>query len=126
MLPRTAFAALAVSLLLAAGCATPPPAHFTRLWLQGETGVPVIGTSTEDGVLVVAEPQYAVGTTFEIQFPFGNSLVRDWGRIDRLNDNLAIVRPITARLREGRIATSLPQPGEQLYLALRDELDEPL
>ncbi len=118
--------ALAASLLLAAGCASSPPSHFTRLWPEGTTGTPLIGTSTEDGVLMIAEPGYAVGKMFEIQFPVGNSLVRDWGRIDRLNDNLAVVHPISSRLREGRIATSLPQPGEQIFLALRDEQDEPL
>jgi hypothetical protein len=123
---RACLPALVLSLLPLAGCASPTPSHYTRLWLQGETGEPIVGTSTEDGVLLIAEPGYAVGTSFEIQFPVGNSLVRDWGRIDRLNDNLAVVRPVTARLREGRIATSLPQPGEQVYLALRDELDEPL
>jgi len=126
MLAPARLLALAVSLLLVAGCATPPPEHFTRVWLEGQTGTPIIGTSTEDGVLLLAEPNYAVGTMFDIQFPFGNSLVRDWGRIDRLNDNLVILRPLSSRLREGRIATSLPQPGEQVYLALRDDEDQPL
>lgn len=109
--------------LAAAACAS-PPSHFTRLWPEGRTGSPVIGTSTEDGVLLLSHPDYKVGDRFEIQFPVGNSLVRDWGRLDRINENLAVVRP-QARLLEGRIATALPLPDEKLYLALRDENDEP-
>jgi hypothetical protein len=91
----------------------------------GRSGAPIIGTATEGGVLLLSQPEFRVGDRFEIQFPIGNSLVRDWGRIDRVNDNLAVVRPLTARVLEGRIATELPQPGETIYLALRDKRDEP-
>jgi hypothetical protein len=111
---------------LLAGCSTAPPQHFTRLWVEGRTGLPTVGTSTEDGVLVLAEPEWKVGDQFEIQFPYGNSLVADHGRIDRLNDTIAIVTPLTSRLREGRFAAELPVEGEPLYVALRDENDEPL
>src|SRR5580765_5515718 len=107
----------------APGCAS-PPSHFTRLWPEGQTGVALTGLSTEDGVLVFAAPDFEVGQIFEIQFPVGNSLVRDWGRIDRLNDTFAVIHPITARLKEGRVATELPKPGEQIYLALRDVQDK--
>jgi hypothetical protein len=111
--------------LLAAACASPPPSHFTRLWPEGTTGSPIIGTSTEDGILLLSRPDFRVGDRFELQFPVGNSLVRDWARIDRVNDNLAVARPLTARIVEGRIATELPQPDEKIFLALRDEDDEP-
>jgi hypothetical protein len=119
----------ALALSLAAGataCSTAPPEHFTRLWVEGRTGVPFVGTSTEDGVLVLAQPDWQVGDVFEIQFPIGNSLVVDKGRIDRLNDTLAVVRPLTARLKEGRFAGELPVTDEPLYVALRDERDEPV
>jgi hypothetical protein len=112
-------------LALLAGC-TSPPETYTRLWIEGRTGVPSIGTSTEDGVLVLAQPEWKIGDRFEIQFPIGNSLVVDKGRIDRLNDTVAVIKPLSSRLREGRFAASLPEPGEQLYVALRNELDEPL
>jgi hypothetical protein len=102
------------------------PSHYTRLWPTGRTGLPLIGTSTEDGVVILTTPGLALGDQYEIQFPHGNSVVVDWGVIDRLNDVLAVVRPQTAVLREGRLATSPPTPDEQLYLSLRDELDEPV
>jgi hypothetical protein len=121
-IPTRALLALAVVFL--AACAS-PPSHLTRLWPEGGTGEPILGLSTEDGVLVLAEPQWQVGDVFEIHFPVGNSLVRDWGRLDRRNDDLVIIRPITARLLEGRFATALPDRYEPLYLALRDLEDEP-
>ncbi len=103
-----------------------PPSHLTRLWPKGELGEPVLGVSTEDGVLILSEPSYSVGQLFEIRFRVGDSLVVDWGRIDRLNDYLAVVRPLYAKLAEGRIAQSLPLAHETVYLAVRDERDEPL
>lgn len=124
-MPRPRLVVL-LALALAAGCATPPPQHFTRLWPEGGTGTPIVGTSTEDGVVLLARPEWSVGDLVEIQFPYGNSLVVDKGRVDRLNDTLAVVRPLTARLREGRFAAELPLPEEPLYVALRDGLDEPL
>ena len=118
---------LGLFVLCLAGCAsTPPPEHYTRLWSEGRTGAPLIGTSTEDGVVILTTPGLALGDRYEIQFPFGNSLVVDWGEIDRLNDVLAVVRPRTAVLAEGRIASSPPTDTEQLYLALRDERDRPV
>jgi hypothetical protein len=117
---------VATALALAAAACTSPPEHFTRVWMEGTTGEPFIGTSTEDGVLLLAQPEWQLGDILEIQFPFGNSLVIDKGRIDRLNDTLAIVRPLTARLREGRFAASLPLPGEELFVALRDDQDDPV
>jgi|KBSSwiStaDraftv2_1062776.scaffolds.fasta_scaffold200772_2 hypothetical protein len=126
-MPRPRALPLVLLALCAAACSsTPDPQHFTRLWPDGKTGVPFIGTSTEDGVLVLAKPEWQVGDLLEIQFPFGNSLVVDKGRIDRLNDTLAVVHPLTARLREGRFAAELPLPGEEIYVALRDENDEPV
>ena len=121
--PRLRFLLLVA---LAGACNAVTPEHFTRLWLEGRTGVPLVGTSTEDGVVVLAQPDWKVGDLLEIQFPFGNSLVVDKGRIDRLNDTLAVVRPLTARLREGRFAAELPVAGEALFVALRDEDDEPV
>jgi len=112
-------------LAMLAGCSVTPPEHFTRLWVEGRTGLPSVGTSTEDGVLVLAEPDWKVGDSFEIQFPYGNSLVVDKGRIDRLNDTMAVVLPSSSRLREGRFAGELPVEGEPLWVALRDERDEP-
>ncbi|MBM3986076.1 MAG: hypothetical protein FJ296_10390 [Planctomycetes bacterium] len=124
--PRTRLALSVLLALLACACSsTPTPEHFTRLWVEGRTGQPLIGTSTEDGVVVLAQPDWKVGDLFEIQFPVGNSLVVDKGRIDRLNDTLAVIRPLTARLREGRFAAELPVPGEELYVALRNERDKP-
>lgn len=112
-------------LLTVSACASPPPSHLTRLWPQGTTGTPLLGISTEDGVLALAHPEWAVGDLFEIHFPVGNSYVRDWGRLDRRNDDLAIIRPVSSRLLEGRFATELLGPYEVLYLALRDEADGP-
>ncbi|MGQ0553462.1 MAG: hypothetical protein ACT4PU_09620 [Planctomycetota bacterium] len=123
LLPCLALFAL---LTLLAGCAGPPPSHYTRLWPEGKTGLPMIGLSTEDGVLVLASQEFKIGDRFEIQFPVGNSLVRDWGQLERSNEHLAVVRPLTAVLREGRLARALPQPGEQIYLALRSKRDEPV
>jgi hypothetical protein len=126
-MPRLrALPVLLLALFAAGCCSTPDPQHFTRLWPDGQTGVPIIGTSTEDGVLVLAQPQWKVGDRLEIQFPIGNSLVVDKGRIDRINDTLAVVSPLTARLSEGRFAAELPLPGEEIFVALRDENDEPV
>ncbi|MHC4846661.1 MAG: hypothetical protein ACYTCU_10945 [Planctomycetota bacterium] len=112
--------------LLAAACATPEaPSHFTRLWPEGTTGSPIIGTSTEDGILLLSRPEFRVGDRFELQFPVGNSLVRDWARLDRVNDNLAVARPLTARIVEGRIARELPRPDDKIFLAVRNQDDEP-
>jgi hypothetical protein len=123
--PGVAWGVLALALGLA-GCSSPAlPSHYTRLWPAGRTGQPLVGTSTEDGVVILSTPGLALGDRYEIQFPFGNSVVADWGLVDRLNDVLAVVRPQTAVLREGRIASSPPTPDEQLYLALRDDRDEP-
>ncbi len=123
-MPRLLLAALA---LVALGCAAPaPPSHLTRLWPEGHTGAPLLGLSTEDGVVTLAMPDAHVDDVWEIQFPVGNSFVRDWGRVDRINDTLMVIRPITARLLEGRFATRLPERGETLYVALRDAADEPV
>lgn len=121
--PRLA-PALLLGCLLVTGCIG-PPSHLTRVWPEGGTGEPLLGLSTEDGVLLLAEPQWQVGDLFELHFPVGNSHVRDWGRLDRRNDDLAVVRPISSRLREGRFATTLPDPEAPLYLALRDADDDP-
>src|SRR6185436_13712076 len=94
---------------LLAGCSSPPE-NFTRLWIEGHTGLPLVGTSTEDGVLMLAEPEWKIGDRFEIQFPIGNSLVADKGRIDRLNDTVAVIKPLTSRLLEGRFAAFVPEP----------------
>jgi len=110
---------------IGAGC-TSPPSHLTRLWPGGRTGEPLLGLSTEFGIVLLTEPHYRVGDVFEVHFPFGNSVVRDWARIDRINDTLSIAVPITANVLEGRIATELPRPEEPVYLAMRDEDDEPV
>jgi len=120
---RTLFV-LAVALLTA--CASPPPSHLTRIWPKGHTDDPVLGLSTEEGVLVLVQPEWQVGDLFELHFPVGNSLVRDWGRLDRRNDDLAVIQPITSRLMEGRFATALPSSEEILYLAQRSAQDEPV
>lgn len=129
-IPRAAARALllsGVALLAAATTAcSETPTHFTRLWVQGRTGIPAIGVSTEAGVLTLSEPDWKPGDRFDLQFPYGNSLVNDLGVINRMNETITIVFPATARLARGRFATSLPAPQEQLYLALRDELDEPV
>jgi hypothetical protein len=117
---------LAALLLLTVAACSAPPSHFTRLWPKDATGEPLIGLSTEEGVVMVRTDGFAVGDLLEIQFPVGNSLVRDWGRVDRLNESLMVVQPLTARLQRGRLAQSFPKPEEQLYLALRDDEDEPL
>lgn len=113
---------LILTLALAA-CAS-PPSHFTRIWPEGDTGVPLHGLSTEDGVLILADPHLAVGDRFRFQFPVGNSVVEDWAVLDRRNDDLAILRPLTSRLHEGRFATVAPTPDEPFYLALRTPEDE--
>lgn len=125
-MPATVCARSLPFLLLAvlAACSA-PPSHMTRLWPAGETGEPLLGLSTEAGVLLLADPRHRVGDLFDIQFPVGNSVVREWGRLDRMNDDLAVVVPLTARLLEGRLASSVPAPHEQLYLALRDDRDDP-
>lgn len=109
--------------LIVTACAG-PTSHFTRLWREGQTGAPIIGLSTEDGVLILAETSLAVGDRFRLQFPVGNSLVEDWAVLDRRNDDLAIVRPLSSRLHEGRFATTVPTADESFYLALRDRNDE--
>ncbi len=123
--PHRLLAALA--LLLACGaCRSPvPPAnHLTRLWPVGETGTPLLGVSTEDGIVMLSDPQYTVGDVFDIQFPYGNSMVRDRGVVDRLNDNVAVVRPLSARLLEGRFSDRPPMAADALFLALRSDADE--
>lgn len=100
--------------------------HFTRLWPANQGGDPFIGLSTEDGILLLTRPGFRVGDIFDIHFPIGNSTVRDWGQLDRFNENLAVVRPLTARQSEGRFAASAPAPGETLFVALRDGDDDPV
>jgi hypothetical protein len=123
---RVAAALLLATALAAAqtGCSS-PPSHFTRLWVQGHTGAPAIGVSTEGGILTLSSPGWKVGDRFDLQFPHGNSLVNDVGIVDRLNETVTIILPATARLSQGRFADSLPSPEETLYLAVRDEWDEP-
>jgi len=112
--------------LMCGGCASPPPPanHLTRLWPVGDTGTPLLGLSTEDGIVMLSDPTYAVGDIFEIQFPYGNSMVRDRGIVDRLNDNVAVVHPLSARLLEGRFSSRPPDFEDELFLALRDDADE--
>ena len=100
--------------------------HFTRLWPANQGGEPYIGLSTEDGILLLTRPGMRVGDIFDIHFPIGNSTVRDWGQLDRFNENLAVVRPLTARQSEGRFAASAPTPGETIYVSLRDGDDDPV
>ena len=116
---------LALTLLLGA-CAAPIPSHLTRLWPLGQTDEPILGLSTEEGVLVLTAPHFRVGDVFNIQFPIDNDGLIDLGTIDHLNDDLAVIRPRTSRLLEGRLATALPTPQETLYLAQRDEDDKPI
>ena len=122
--------ALTALLLLAAACSSPPPSHFTRLWPQkveqARSGPPVLGVSTEDGVLILARPGYVPEDLFDMQFPVGNSMVVDYGKLDRVNDNLAVVNPITARFAQGRFAATLPESDETLYVAVRDDADAPV
>jgi hypothetical protein len=112
--------------LLLGGCAAPIPSHLTRLWPLGHGGEPVLGLSTEEGVIILTAPHFYVGEMFNIQFPFNDDGVVDLGTIDHLNDDLAVVRPRSSRLVEGRLATALPTPQETLYLAQRDERDKPI
>ncbi len=117
---------LVLACLLLGACATPPPSHVARIWPQGAQGAPVLGLSTEDGVLVLADPSYKLGDLFDMQFPVGNSRVDDHGELIRINDNLAIIIPLTSRLAEGRFAETPMTELEQLYVAVRDEDDEPV
>lgn len=88
--------------------------------------MPALGLSTEEGVILLGEPHFAVGDVFEIHFPVGNSVVRAHGRIVRLNEELALLEPVDARLLQGRFAAGLPDfAAEVVYLARRDEDDEP-
>lgn len=117
---------LVIVLALAlAGCAAPIPSHLTRLWPVGHSEEPFLGLSTEEGVLVLTAPHFQVGDLFSIQFPVGDSGVVDLGKIDHLNDDLAVIRPITAHLLRGRLAASPPLPTETIYLARRDDEDKP-
>jgi len=116
---------LSAALLLLAACSS-TPSHMTRLWPYGRTGDPLLGLAVRDAVLVLARPTFRVDDRFEIQFPVGNSTVTDVGYIARVNNDLAVVRPFTARLAPARLAETLPADHEQLYLALRDERDKPL
>jgi len=124
--PRVAAPSLLLATALAAlaGCSS-PPSHFTRLWVQGRTGAPTIGVSTEGGILTLSSPGWKVGDRFDLQFPHGNSLVNDVGIVDRLNETVTIILPATARLAQARFAESLPSPQETLYLAVRDDWDQP-
>ncbi|GJM20853.1 MAG: hypothetical protein DHS20C15_07680 [Planctomycetota bacterium] len=122
---RSLFTLTLCTLLLAA-CSASTPSHMTRLWPYGRSGDPMLGLAVHDGVLVLARPHFRVDDRFEIQFPVGNSTVTDVGYIARLNNDLAVVRPFTARLAPARLSETLPAAHEQLYLALRDEDDEPL
>lgn len=118
--------ALLAALLLALAACSAPPSHVTRLWPQGVQGKPVVGLSTEEGVLVLADRSYRLGDLFDVQFPVGNSRVDEVGELIRINDNLGVVQPLSARLLEGRFATERPAQHEQLFVALRDADDEPL
>lgn len=117
------FTLLLTALLL--GACVHPPVHMTRIWADGYHGQPMLGLSTEDGVLLLVEPEHAVGDVLKLQFPVGNSLVEDWAVIDRRNDDLAIARPLSSNLEEGRFATERPSLDETIYLALRDGDDDP-
>ncbi|MED5330307.1 MAG: hypothetical protein VX916_03360 [Planctomycetota bacterium] len=124
---RSALPLLVALTLVAASCAAPPPpSHLTRLWISEQGGDPIRGLATEDGILVLADPSYEVGDLFDIQFPLANSVVRDWGELARINDNLGVIRPLSARLVEGRFSEAIPHPDDQIYLAIRDDNDEPV
>jgi hypothetical protein len=102
----------------------PHPDHLLRLWEPGDLGNPKLGLATEDGVLILSEPEYEVGHLFELQHPVGNSYVIDTGTIVRLNQNLAVVAPSTSRMGKGRFAAYAPRPDETIYFATRDERDK--
>jgi hypothetical protein len=123
---RGHFALLApVLALVLAGCAAEIPSHLTRLWPVGDSGEPFLGLSTAEGVIVLSTAHYEVGDLFNIQFPVGNSGVVDLGKIDHLNDDLAVIRPLTSRLLRGRLGSTPPKADETIYLARRDEEDQP-
>ncbi len=137
--PTVALLALAVSVAFAPGCAVwydavlgrnydvdAEVSHFTRLWPENKGGDPFIGLSTEDGILLLTRPGFRVGDIFDIHFPIGNSMVRDWGELDRLNENLTVVRPLSARQSEGRFAASAPTANESVFVAVRDANDDPV
>ena len=117
---RTALLALVL-----VGCSAPIPSHMTRLWAIGNNEEPFLGLSTEEGIVVLSPAHFEVGDLFNIQFPVGNSGVVDLGKLDHLNEDLAVIRPLTARLLQGRTATTPPLPYETIYLARRDEQDKP-
>ena len=106
MFRTLSLAQLVVFALVFVGCAAPIPSHVTRLWPVGRSQEPFLGLSTEEGVLVLTAGHFAVGDLFNIQFPVGNSGVVDLGKIDHLNDDLAVIHPLTSRLLEGRLAAS--------------------
>jgi hypothetical protein len=120
------FSALLLLLALTGACAAPTPSHLARLWPVGQSGEPMLGLSTEEGVLILSSPNLGIGDWFHIQFPVGNSGLGDWGILSHLNDDLAVVRPLTARLEEGRLASAPPKPQETIYLALRSAGDQPV
>ena len=126
MRPRLALWLLVALLPTFAACAAPIPSHMVRLWPLGRTDEPLLGLSTEEGVLILTEPNFDVGDMFNIQFPKGNSGLVDLGTIDRLNDDLALVEPLYSRLATGRLATAVPNPRETLFLAVRDDEDQPV
>lgn len=110
---------------LALGACTSPPEHLVRLWPAGTSGEPVLGLSTQDGILMLSEPHFERDDVFEVQHPYGNSTVSGHAFIDHLNEEITLAHMLNARVSEGRFAAYDPDWDlETVYLALRDDDDE--
>lgn len=103
--------ALAAALALA-GCGSPTPNDLTRLEIPGP---PRYAVSTEDGLLALPGDDLAVDVV-PITLWYQGSLVLDDARIERREEDLVRLRPVSAQLPFSEFAAEGAKPGEPLFV----------
>lgn len=109
--------ALAAAALVAAACHGPAPT-ISSVEFQTERGI-VRGVSTEDGILALVD---VVPSTGELSFRYhtGNGFFDDVARLDRKNDALAVMQPVTSRPSLARFGAYPAARDDTLYIEVNE------
>jgi hypothetical protein len=102
------------------GCATPTPNDLVLLDFEG--GVGRYALSTEDGIVAISSDDLNV-TQVPIRYWFRSSPIRDDAKVLQRTNTLTLLAPVTTRLEWTEFSTSGPEPGEELFVGLIDEVD---
>lgn len=85
----------------------------------------VAGIATERGILVLKKPAIKKGDTYSISHVYGNGIVPDEARVVDIDENLALLKPVSSNLNAVRFLLYPLDPEEELYVGVLDEDNDP-